>query len=131
MPSSSAILCSAPDSLASSPRLLGDQANPTIGVGNFNGGRTRSPSDRPVCSSSTLATATIWPAEAESMAVRFAPLHGQQLMQLDRLADARDVHVVVLLERAGKQPQEAQLVHERIDAGFEDLGHQRAGRITT
>ena len=50
-------------------------------------------------------------------------------MQLDRLARAGDVHAVVFLERAGKDANEAQLVHERVDAGFEDLGDQRPGRI--
>ena len=44
--SSSTILCSAPESLPSSPRLLGVTARPTIGVGNLIGGSVRSPSDR-------------------------------------------------------------------------------------
>ena len=51
-------------------------------------------------------------------------------MQLDRLlARRRDVHRVVLLERAGVDPHEAQLVHERIDARLEDLRHERPARV--
>ena len=62
MRSSSVILCSAPESLASSPRVLGATARPTIGVGNLIGGSSTSPSDVPVCRSSLLATATMSPA---------------------------------------------------------------------
>ena len=65
--SSSQIFCSAPESLPSSPRLLGLAARPTIGVGNGMGGMVSSPSDEPVCRSSTLATATIPPGPTSSI----------------------------------------------------------------
>ena len=64
--SSSQIFCSAPESLPSSPRLLGLAARPTIGVGNEMGGMVKSPSVVPVCRSSTLATATIPPGPTSS-----------------------------------------------------------------
>ncbi len=58
--------------------------------------------------------------------LRFAPLHFQELADLDVLAAAGDVHAVVLLERAGVDADEAQLLHEGVDAGLEDLGDERA-----
>ena len=92
---------------------LGRDGQPTIGVGNLIGGSTSSPSDSPVCRSSILATATISPALAWSIGMRFAALHAQQLVHLDGLARAGDVHAVVLLQRAGENADEAQLLHER------------------
>ncbi len=80
----------------------------------------------PVCSSSTLATATMSPGPADVDRLGLAALHFQELADLDVLAAAGDVHAVVFLERAVVDADEAQLLHERVDAGLEDLRDERA-----
>ncbi len=63
------------------------------------------------------------------MALRFAGLHFEQRADFDVLLDARDVDAFVFLDRAAVDADEAELLHERIDARAPDLGDQRAGWI--
>ena len=56
-------------------------------------------------------------------------LHLQQRGDLHALAHADHRHGRILLQRAREDADEIQLLHERVDAGLEHLGDQRAGRI--
>ena len=49
----------------------------------------------------------------------------EQLAQLHALANALGMHGLVALQRARVDADEAQLLHEGVDAGLEDLRHQR------
>ena len=110
--------------------LFGMAARPTIGVGNLIGGmlkfpsvaagvqifdlgdRPRSPRPRPIRSASFRSPCT----SNNGPIFRF-------------LFDARNMHGFILLHRAAEHAKEAELLHERIDAGLEHLRHQRPGRI--
>ena len=83
----------------------------------------------PVCKSSILATATISPGPGLVDRLGLVGLHLEQLGDLHALAHADHRNRRVLLQRAGEDADEAQLLHERVDAGLEDLGDQRAGGV--
>ena len=78
-----------------------------------------------VLRSSIFVTATIWPAPAESIGLGLVGLDLEQLAQLHALADALGLHRFVALQRARVDADEAQLLHEGVDAGLEDLRDQR------
>ncbi len=61
--------------------------------------------------------------------MRLAALDLQQLAHFDAFACRRGIDVRVLLQRAGKDANEAEFLHERVDASLEDLGDQRTGRV--
>ena len=123
--SSSVILWSAPESLASSPRFFGATARPTIGVGKVIGGSSTSPSDRAGVQVFALGDGDDLARAGVVDRVRVAPLHFEQRAELDPLARVGGVDGGVAFERAGEDAQEAEPLDERIDAGLEDLRRQR------
>ena len=128
--SSSTILCERRRACASSPRLLGVTARPTIGVGNLN---RRHRQDRPA--SCRCAGLRSWRRPRSRRAGRFDRLGLVGLARRNSGASLiaffgpgtwtlSSFLIVPLIDA-----DEAQLLHERVDAGLEDLGDQRAARV--
>ena len=90
--SSSTILCSAPESLASSPRLLGVAARPTIGVGNFSGGITERAERRAGVQIFGLGHGHDIARPGGVDRMRFAALHFEQRADFEILARAGGMH---------------------------------------
>ena len=53
----------------------------------------------------------------------------EELAQLQPFAQARDLDRFVLLDRAGIDADEVDILHEGVDAGIEDLGDQWPGGV--
>ena len=104
-------------------------ARPTIGVGKGIGGRVKFAHVQPVCSSSTLATATMPPGPASSTGVVSSACISIKAAIFTAFRAPDTVIVRILFQRAGKDADEIQFLHERIDAGLEHLRDQRPGGI--
>ena len=76
-----------------------------------------------------MATATIAARAGLVDRLGFLGLHLQQRGDLHALPHADHRHGRVLLQRAGEDADEIELLHEGVDAGLEHLGDQRTGRI--
>ncbi len=126
VPSSSVILCSAAGQLALVAAALGGYGQSDHRMRQFDRRQHQLADRQAGVQFLGLGHGDDLPGRGRIDGLRFGPLHGQQLVQLDGLAGAGHVNRVVLLDRARENPHEAQLVYERIDPGFEDLGHQRA-----
>ena len=122
-------LLQAPESLPSSPRLLGVTASPTMGVGNAIGGRISSPSDRARVQILHLGHRDDAARLGRFDRLGLVGLDLEQLGDLQRFAHSDGRHRGVLGHPAGEDANETQLLHERVDAGLEDLGDQRAGGV--